>query len=554
MVMGMDMAMATVPEFHVNSCRRQFERLPKGPMREWGLAASYSAMLFAASANSQTVPPIVPPLTTTEPSASQDRPPSFRIIPTLNIGERYTDNAASVGASLAKSDWVTDAAAGLSMDYRAARASANIDFQVDRLIHSSLSSLNNTQRRLNSNATLEAVEKWLFLDARANISQQSRSAFGSADVTEVASSRSNRIETNTYQFAPYVRGTIGNLASYQLRLNASETRTGETAFPDSRTSELTGFIKSAPSADRFGWSIDGNSLILDNDVAGKRRDTRIRASITAKLDAQMQVSVSGGTETTDLDSLQKRTRNTFGFGAEWSPSQRTKMTAVTQKRFFGNDHLVSITHRTPLTAWALSGAKEIAISSNELTGSNPSSVNSLLLDLLASTIPDPVGRADATQGRFEQTGIPATSGFQGGFLTFSPFVSRRLEASVVLRGTRNTATIAIGQREQRALNVISTSPTGASAVEEFRQSRYNATWAYRLSTTSNLRMVLSQFRTEGLYTGNQNTTQRLQSLFFVTQLGPLTSASLGVQRIVFDSTVASNYRENMFVSSMSIRF
>ena len=351
-----------------------------------------------------------------------------------------------------------------------------------------------------------------------------------------------------------MRGALGNLADYQLRLNASETRTGETAFPDSRTSELSGFIKSAASADWFGWSIDGNSLILDNDVTGKRRDSRVRASITAKLDAQMQVSVSGGTETTDLDGLEKRTRNTFGVGAEWSPSQRTKVAAVTQKRFFGNDHLVSITHRTPLTAWALSSAKEIAISSNELTGSNPSSVNSLLLDLLASTIPDPVGRADATQGRFEQSGIPATSGFQGGFLTFSPFVSRRLEASVVLRGNRNTVTIAIGQREQRALNAIATSPTGVSAVEEFRQTRYNATWAFRLSRVSNLRMVLSQFRTEGLFNENQNTTQRLQSLFLVTQLGQNTTASLGLQRITFDSTVATSYRENMFVSSMSFRF
>ena len=554
MVMGMDMAMATVPEFHVNSCRRQFERLPKRPMRAWRLAASYSAMLFAASANGQTVPPIVPPLTATEPSATQVRPPSFRIIPTLDIGERYTDNAASVDASLARSDWVTDAAAGLLLEYRAARASANVDFHVNRLIHSSLSSLDSTQRRLNSNAAIEAVEKWLFLDARANISQQSRSAFGSADVTEVAGARSNRIETNTYQLAPYVRGAFGNLADYQLRLSASETRTGETAFPDSRTSELTGFIKSAPSADRFGWSIDGNSLILDNNVAGKRRDDRIRASITARLDAQMQVSVTGGKETTDLDGLQKRTRNTVGFGAEWSPSQRTKMAAVTQKRFFGNDHLVSIAHRTPLTAWAFTSAKEIAISANELAGSNPSSVNSLLLDLLASTIPDPVGRTNATQRQFEQTGIPATSGFQESFLTLRPFVSRRQEASVALRGNRNTVTLAIGQREQRALNANVTVPAGTSAVEEFRQTRYNATWAYRLSTTSNLRMVLSQFRTEGLYTANQNTTQRLQSLFFVTQIGPRTSASLGVQRIVFDSTVAANYRENTFVSSMSIRF
>ena len=550
--MGMDMA--TVPEIDAISFRLPMAWLTERPIRRCALAISFPLMSFVASVHSQTVPPVDPPSTTAESGTMQVRPPSFQIVPTLDIGERHTDNAALVSAASAKSDWVTDATAGLRLEYRAARASAHVDFHVNRLIHGSLTNLDSTQRRLNSNATLEAVEKWLFLDARANISQQSRSAFGPADVSEVASSRSNRIETNTYQLSPYVRGALGNLANYQLRLNENDTRTGESAFPNTRTSELTGFIKSAPSSERFGWSIDGNSLIFDNDATGKKRDARIRATITAEIDAQIHLSVSGGKESTDLDGLQKRTRNTYGFGAEWSPNQRTQMAAVTQKRFFGNDHLVSIAHRTALAAWAFTSAKEIAISSNELAESNPASVNSLLLDLLASTIPDPVGRAEATQRRFEQTGIPSTSGFQEGFLTTRPFVSRRQEASVALRGTRNTFTIAIGRREQRALNSVASSPTGASALEEFRQTRYNATWAYRLSRQSNLRMVVSQFRTEGLYTENQNTTQRLQSLFFVTQLSPRTTASLGVQRIMFDSTVATNYRENMFVSSMSIRF
>ena len=282
--------------------------------------------------------------------------------------------------------------------------------------------------------------------------------------------------------------------------------------------------------------------------------SRIRASLTLEVDAQFLLSAGSGRESTNLDGAQKRTRNNFGFGFEWSPSQRTQLTALTQKRFFGNDHLVSIFHRTSLSAWSFLSAKEIVVSGNELSASAPSSVNSLLSNLLASTIAEPIGRTDATQRQIEQTGIPASSGIQDGLLGLRPTLSRRLEASVVFRGSRNTFTLAISRREQRLIDPTGNVIGNIASTEEFRQTRYDSSWAYRLSRESTLRLVFSQFRTEGLYAENKSTTQKFQGLFFVTQLGPRASTSLGIQRVLFDSTVATSYRENVFLSSLSIRF
>ena len=553
--MVMDMATDMVPKKSFRHGRHWPRRKSNGTGNGVAIIAfSLTSILYPSPAISQGSPRENQPNTSTDTSTTRAQSPTFRITPSIELNERYTDNAALVSTGTAEGDWVTDASAGVRVDYRAARATGLLDFRVNRLIHGNFSSLNSTQHRLDSSATLEAVEKWLFIDARASIAQQNRSAFGVADIAELTSARANRIETTTYQFAPYVRGEIANIATYQIRATAIESRTGESAFPDSKTYELTGFAKSPASSDRLGWTIDGSSVWLDNLAVDRKSNSRILASLTLEVDAQFLLSAGSGRESTNLDGAQKRTRNNFGFGFEWSPSQRTQLTALTQKRFFGNDHRVSIFHRTSLSAWSFSSAKEIVVSGNELSASTPASVNSLLSNLLASTIADPIGRTDATQRQIEQTGIPASSGIQDGLLGLRPTLSRRLEASVVFRGSRNTFTLAIGQREQRLIDPTGTVIGNIASTEEFRQTRYDSSWAYRLSRESTLRLVFSQFRTEGLDAENKSTTQKFQGLFFVTQLGPRASTSLGIQRVLFDSTVATSYRENVFLSSLSIRF
>ncbi|MEP7154359.1 MAG: TIGR03016 family PEP-CTERM system-associated outer membrane protein [Betaproteobacteria bacterium] len=506
-------------------------------------------------------PPNTVPMSATAPqvTAATDLPvmvitPAFRFMPSIELNERYSDNAALLSSSLARSDWVTDLIAGLRIEYRAARASAQVDYRIDRPFHREFTNLDNTQRFLNSHATLEAVEKWLFVDASATITQQNRSAFGVTNISDINNVSANRIETTTYQLSPYIRGDLGTVATYQLRLNEADTRTGETTFPDTKTRQWSGFAKNQPSSGWLGWAVDGSSLAVDNPTVGRRDDSRARASLTFEVDSQLHLSLSGGRESSDLDGLQRRNTNTYGYGIEWSPSQRTQFAAVTQKRFFGNDHLVLLNHRTALTAWRFSSSKEVAISTNELAGSNALSVNNLLLDLLASSVPDPAMRAAASRQRFDQTGIPASSGIQDGFLSVRPFLSERQEGSLALVGQRNTITFDVSYRKQRALDGNTVTPNGAAPVEEIKQLNANAVWAYRLSPLSTLKLVASRLYTEGLFLPSLNSTQRLQSLFFVTQLGPHTYASLGVQRISFDSTVLPSYRENAFVSSLSLRF
>ena len=518
------------------------------------ISVSLTTLHFAHQPNAQTLPSAISTEVSAPTLAAPPVTPTFRVVPQIELKERFTDNVGLADTGSAVRGTVSDATAGLRIDYRAARAIANLDYQVNGLFYRQQVGLNSTQHRLQSAATLEAVEKWLFLDARASISQQNRSAFGVTSIADVATNSNNRIETSSFQFGPNIRGNISDIAMYQMRVIGTETRTRESAFPDTRRYEWNGFVKNAPASGRFGWSLDGNALFFDNNSLGNRRDSRIRAGITYEIDAQLHLTFSGGSESSNLDGKALRRTTTRGVGIEWSPSNRTQLAAVTQKRFFGNDHLVAFAHRTPLTAWSFISAKEIAASTNELGASNSASVNNLLLDLLASTVPDSNARSEAIQRRFEQTGVSSSSGIQEGFLTVRPFLNLRQEASMALLGSRNTLTLSVGRREQRAIDGDNGSTGIVAPIEAIRQFRANVAWAYRVSPVATLRLVVSHLHTVGLFSDTLSTTQQLQSLFLVTRLGPQLTMSLGLQKIGFSSTVANSYRENVIVSAVSVRF
>ena len=502
-----------------------------------------------------TIKPLFPWfLSLTAIVANQSAAQSFQFVPQFDLKERYSDNAALALAPLARSDWITDLTANIHLENRSARLNGTLDYRITRAIYSKLTNLDNTQRSLNSNASLEAVEKWLFIDARATISQQNRSPFGTASPTDVSSTTPNRVETSTYQISPYIRGNFADAAMYQFRANSTQSQTSDNVVPDTRTNDFSGFVKSPPSSSIFGWSVDGNIVTIRNVIVNKREDSRVRAALTVAVNPQIHLSLSGGHEISDLGGGEKKGTATYGGGVEWSPSDRTQFAAVTQKRFFGFDHLIGFAHRTPLTAWRFTSSKEIDVLNNQLSSTRPGSVYSLLLDLLASTISDPVGRSEAAQQRIEQTGIPTSSGLQDGFLNATPYLIKRQEATVALLGVRNTIALGAGRREQSSLDGSALTPAGLGQTQQLRQDAINGAWAYRLSALSTVRLSISYMRTEDRNRAELNTVQRVQGITFSTRFGPSTTGSVGVQRIVFESTVENSYRENAFGSSFLFRF
>ncbi len=480
--------------------------------------------------------------------------PAWRFTPEINVTESSTDNAALVPAVNAQKSWVTESAPGIRIEHTGVRSKVFLDFRLRDFHYSGNAQLNNSQRLLNSNASVEAIDNWLFVDASANITQQNRSAFSIGAAPNTGGPNGNRVETTTNQISPNIRGRFGDVAIYQLRVAGTDIRTDDAVLPNTKGSQWTGFIKNEHAVSGFGWSVVGDALAFRNLTVGKSQDSRVRGAISYEISSQFHISAITGREVTNYAGSKNDGSNTSGIGLEWSPGERTQFAAVKEKRFFGDSHSVNFNHRTALTAWKITSTRDVSALSSQLAASGPGSTAGLLSDLLVSAIPDPAARDAAVRQRLENSGVPGDSALSGGFATARPFLIRNDEASVALQGVNNTVTLTFSRRDQRGLGPTAGSTDSFSLSNEIRQQGTNLSWIHRLSTYSTLSLVATSLRSEGLSTTNLDSNQRVLNLLFSTRVGVNTYATFGARRIQFDNSLNTGYRENAVLGSISVRY
>src|SRR5258708_6168305 len=96
---------------------------------------------------------------------------------------------------------------------------------------------------LHAFGSLEAVEKFLFVDVNGNISENFISLFR-AQPAEITSVTPNRTETRTYGISPYLIGQAGSAFSYELRNQNIWTNATSEALADTQLMQCTGPIAS----------------------------------------------------------------------------------------------------------------------------------------------------------------------------------------------------------------------------------------------------------------------------------------------------------------------
>ncbi len=498
----------------------------------------------------------------------------WRVVPQISLSETYTDNAQLAPSASAKDSLVSNITAAIRIERQGPRSSVSINYSQQQLFYSDFPRLNNRQNALTSSLTTQIVDNWFFLDARANISQENQSAFGSAISANAAANNQDRTETRTYQLSPNIRGSFTDRAVYQLRLNETQSESDRGAlsnavsqsFPTTRSTEWIGRIRNASLAAPMGWALDLNSLAVRSSVIGNKLDARLSASVIYGFNSQLHVSLIGGAERSDFASVDRKTNTTYGAAVEYTPNPRTQVLAGSESRFFGHSHNFIFAHRTPVTAWRLASAREIATLPNELATRNGGVLASLLSDLVAASIPNPVARAEAVRNRFESVGGAPNPITTGNFLTQRPYVTKNTEASVALLGLRNTITATVSQSDRRSFGNLpaeAATPNTFTNDDNVRRKRASLSWAYRLTSTTVMTLQASRTRTDSLlapllhaapFILIPRSDQQMHSLFITKTLGQHTSASLGVRHVKFESTAFTSYGENALVGTFIVRF
>lgn len=475
----------------------------------------------------------------------------WSITPTLSVTETATDNVALTSRNK-QSELISDVSPGIRIQGSGGRSKLLLDYQMHNLFYAQDSSRNEIQNSLSALGTLEAVDNWLFIEASGNISQQSLSAFGSSSASSSVNVNTNlnTSETSTYRVSPYIVGSFGSFADYQLRYNQSITRWKSSLSNDENVSELVGSLKGNTRFPSLGWSIDASTQKVNFDRGRDSEDDRVRGLLTYQIDPQFRVYLIGGVESNNYQSLDMESNSTRGAGFDWSPTERTLLSVSRENRFFGPANTISFSHRTPNTAWKYSDTEDV------VTQTDQQSTVSLgtYFDLLQSMFPGITQEA----AKVLLGGISPNAQIPGSFLTNGSTIEHRRELSFALLGSRNTVTFAAGETQsERASQGALISFLGASdfvEAQKIRQRFASINWSHKLTPMSSLIASVSRSNSKGSGTGTSNleTTEQAYNVNLTTQLGPKTNAGFSFRHAVGDGT--ADYTENTLTGTLSHQF
>lgn len=460
---------------------------------------------------------------------------TWRVLPSISVDEKWTDNAFS-SSSDKKADWITTVKPGISINGNGKRLNLGVDYSLAYDRYAAQDSLDGLRHQGLVSANAEVVEETLFLDARGAVHEQvinPTAAVTAGDRTAA----SNRTRVASYSLGPTLRHRFGPWASGQLRYRHDETKYlsasgGSNAaggnLPDSAgdTARLT--VRSGEEFDRMLWQYDADGS--HSSGGADLTQTSNTATGEFRLDREWGVlshvgydSLSGaGVDSDRLGGV------FYGAGLHWTPSPRSDVRAQVGRRYDQLDLMLTGTQAVgAYTSLNLSHSTGITTESENIANA---------LDALSRD----------EQGRFFDpfTGLaadPTVSPFQRGGGAFRQSVS---SAALTHRQDRDSVTL---------VSSLSTRDEGATSG---KTSAVDAglTWTHALSEEISSSAGLGHSSVVDAPTEAAKVDRLRANVSLNAMLNPTLSAHAGYWFVDSQPKRSAGVTENMVMVGMSKMF
>ncbi|MXS85186.1 TIGR03016 family PEP-CTERM system-associated outer membrane protein [Nitrosomonas sp. HPC101] len=492
----------------------------------------------------------------------------WNIQPRLTVSETFTDNVRMRGGgfggfggfgglgNLSGSEFITQINPGINITGKGRRFQANLGYTMNNLIYARNERFL-IRHQLNTKGTAEIVKDHFFVDGRAVVTQQNVSLFG-PQALDNTSLTGNRRDVRIWSVSPYVRQRFKNIAAGEVRYIHGEVSSNTRRFANN-TSDAAIFSLNSGSAFRtLGWGMDVSHTEINRKYSGPRLGTlrtiemdRVSGSLKYVVTSQFNLIGTGGYEHNSFISIRGRRSSPFWtVGFSWTPTKRTNVSVSGGRRFFGNTYAASANHRTRSTAWNLSYIEDITT-----FGQQSFSGGAILSAGMLSQLFSGVQNSEALLNQ----GLPSSFSDPNNFLTNRLFLLKRLQASLVLNGKKNSLVF-------RAFNYSrkSFSPDEEDAdligIENARLTRNttqtggNVLWNHRLSPRSNANINFGYIR------NRYSVTNREDDLMIISaglnkQLSSNTTGSIMYSHLRRESDRNnSDYNANVVTATVNMNF
>lgn len=475
----------------------------------------------------------------------------LRLQPTLNLGVTVTDSH-DFEDGIRRGEVISTVGAGLAVTSNAGRLRGGLTYRADGVVHARDTPANALLHSLQSSAVAELLERQLFMDVSARVSQQPVSTRQVQTVDSVLTER-NRAQLASINVQPRFEFQLGRVADGRLAASGTYTRPSGDADREDSGQASASFSLVSAGVSKLGWNASATRNVSQFRGSRRATDDRLVAGADFKPDVDWRFSVRGGVDYSDINAAGERRRyDSWGAGVDWTPSPRTRATLQADKRSFGDAFGVSLEHRSRQTVWRYSDQQDISRS-----GANDAvqlaSAYDLFFALYASQEPDPVKRQELVESVLVRNGLQRDAQLAVGFLSNSITLQRRQQASVLLQTVRTSYSLsAFASRTRRVEDgslLVDDTANGNSVM----QRGLSLQVSHRVTPTAALTGVASWQRNSDSEAGATPSTLKSLSLSWSDRLGPRTAYSLGLRHADYFADT-DPYTENALIANLSLRF
>lgn len=475
----------------------------------------------------------------------------------LNLGTTVTDNAMLVPRASAQSDviLVTQPTLNLSKDKGRLRLKAS--YSPSMIGYLQGTQADTLQNNLNASGTYEAIDRFLFIDARALMTRIFVSPLA-AQSTDPAIATSSSTESRTVGVSPYITGRLGSGGSYSLREDYTYTSFGSNGLSATTTNRVTARASEAPGTFIV---FSGDYAYTSTDFGGGRPFTTNlgRARATVNIDPEFNVFATAGYEDNDYGAT-RYSGSTYGGGFEWKPTSRTSVTGNAEHRFLGTSYSFIATHRTAHTSWRFVAQRSDQTYQTPALGIQALNTRTLLDGALQGSFPDDSARSQEVERLMRTLGLPDVVASPSMVLAPRIVQIESIEPSISLHGIRDTLMLSMYRRETTPVSVNTSGgiPDPFNNATAIKQTGGGVMLSHQFTAATTAAVNFDRFTTQSKSANNaipdNETRQQTYRVSLNHMLSSRTRVSATVRASNIDSTLTGEIRERAVLFSLNHLF
>ena len=482
----------------------------------------------------------------------------WRIQPSVNLSETYTDNVGLATAGNERGDFVTQVNPGVVILGQGSRLNVNVGYTLLTRVYSRDRDRNEINHSLSAGGRAEVISDVFFIDGRASISQQNISLLApiGADITNDAA---NLTEIRTWSVTPTLKNRYSNLVSYEVRYQRDAVSGKGAAIDYSSSDNLYAALTGGTWFGRLGWTLAYSRQNLDYENSQDVQLENVALRLRYALNPRFGLTATTGYEKNNYVYIGEKPDGRFWTaGFTWQPSSLTSLDVSIGDRFFGRTYGLGFVHRSRSLVWNAGYSESITTSRQQFLIPQVFSTFDYLNTLLAPIVTDPLERALLVTVLIESRGLPKSVLNPVNFFSSRTFLDKAFSASVGFNAGKTTSSVNVFHSTRDALEANSAS--SALGNDNFNTSTnirqvggaFVFNWRFAPKTSVDFDTGLSEttYRDTGQVDKLRHVRAGIGHSFT-----PRTAGRIDVRHNSRTSTSAgAEYDENAVVASLGIRF